>query len=113
MQLGGSADRIRWLPASTALEERQAAPAMYRAIRPHWRHLSVTCERGGAGTSSGVRSMAPEQDGQLSGVPVRSFEIRFSACAGLYVAGRGLRMRPLLNCNQPRMNAAPVRLMDN
>jgi hypothetical protein len=36
--------------------------------------------------------MGPEQEGQLREVPVRSFAIRFSACAGLYVAGRGLRM---------------------
>ena len=36
--------------------------------------------------------MEPEQDGQLSGEPVLSLAIRFSACAGLYVAGRGLRM---------------------
>ena len=42
--------------------------------------------------SVGVRSMGPEQDGQLSGVPVLSFAIRFSACAGLYVDGLGLRM---------------------
>jgi len=43
--------------------------------------------------SFGVRSIGPEQDGQLSGVPVLSFAIRFSACAGLYVAGRGLRIQ--------------------
>jgi hypothetical protein len=41
--------------------------------------------------------MGPEQDGQLSGVPVLSLAIRFSACAGLYVAGRGLRIGTLLN----------------
>ena len=41
--------------------------------------------------------MRPEQDGQLSGEPVLSLAMRFSACAGLYVAGRGLRIRPLLN----------------
>src|SRR6187401_2379895 len=38
--------------------------------------------------------MLPEQDGQLSGEPVRSLAIKCSACAGLYVAGRGLRMTP-------------------
>ena len=47
--------------------------------------------------SVGVRSIAPEQDGQLNGVPVRSFAIRFNACAGLYVAGRGLRIAVLLD----------------
>jgi hypothetical protein len=36
--------------------------------------------------------MFPEHDGQLSGEPVRSLAIKCSACAGLYVAGRGLRM---------------------
>ncbi len=36
--------------------------------------------------------MGPEQDGQLSGDPVRSLAIRLSAWAGLYVFGRGLRM---------------------
>jgi hypothetical protein len=38
-------------------------------------------------------------------VPLRSFAIRCSACAGLYAAGRGLRMTPS-NCDAP-----PVRLM--
>jgi hypothetical protein len=47
--------------------------------------------------SLGVRSMEPEHDGQLSGVPERSLAIRFSACAGLYVAGRGLRKAVLLD----------------
>jgi hypothetical protein len=42
----------------------------------------------------GDRSMFPEHDGQLSGEPVRSLAIKCSACAGLYVAGRGLRMTP-------------------
>lgn len=32
---------------------------------------------------SGDLWMAPEQDGQLSAVPLRSFAIRCSACAGL------------------------------
>jgi len=36
--------------------------------------------------------MGPEQDGQLSGDPVRSLEMRLRAWAGLYVFGRGLRM---------------------
>jgi len=67
---------------------------MYRAIRPHVLQRSVTCERGGGGNCRGVRSIGPEHDGQLSGEPVRSFAIRFRACAGLYVAGRGLRIRP-------------------
>ena len=58
--------------------------------------------------SLGVRSMAPEHDGQLSGVPVRSLAIRFNACAGLYVAGRGLRITLLLNSKQTRMTTAPV-----
>jgi hypothetical protein len=62
---------------------------MYLATRPHVAHLSVTWDRGGGGKSPGERSMGPEQDGQLSGVPVLSLAIRFSACAGLYVAGGG------------------------
>ena len=53
-----------------------AAPAMYRATRPHARHCSVTCERGGGGKSSGVRSICPEHDGQLSGEPFRSLAIK-------------------------------------
>ena len=71
-----------------------AAPAMYRATRPHSRHCRVTCERGGGGKSSGVRAICPEHDGQLSGEPFRSLAIRWSACTGLYVAGRGLRIGP-------------------
>ena len=67
---------------------------MYRATRPHSRHCNVTCERGGGGKSSGVRLICPEQDGQLNGEPFRSFAIRWSACTGLYVAGRGLRIGP-------------------
>jgi len=43
---------------------------------------------------SGVRSIAPEHDGQLSGEPVLSLEIRFSACAGLKVTGLGFRICP-------------------
>ena len=38
--------------------------------------------------------MFPEHEGQLRGDPVRSFAIRCRACAGLNVAGRGLRMCP-------------------
>jgi hypothetical protein len=60
--------------------------------------------------SLGVRSMEPEHDGQLSGVPVRSLAIRFSACAGLYVAGRGLRIQSSSTAKQTRMTKAPVRL---
>ncbi len=41
--------------------------------------------------------MGPEQEGQLSGAPVLSFAIKFKACAGLYVAGRGFRMLPPYN----------------
>lgn len=40
----------------------------------------------------GERSIGPEQEGQLSGDPVRSLAIRWRACAGLYVAGRGFLM---------------------
>ena len=32
----------------------------------------MTCARGGGGVCSGVRSMDPEHDGQLSGEPFRS-----------------------------------------
>jgi len=87
---GRALARQRVLPETTCFD--QAAPAMYRATRPQEAHLSVTCERGAGGMSSGDRSMLPEHDGQLSGDPVRSLAMRFSACAGLYVAGRGLRM---------------------
>jgi len=38
--------------------------------------------------------MDPEQDGQLNGVPLRSFAMRCNACGGLYELGRGLRMEP-------------------
>ena len=71
-----------------------AAPAMYRATRPQLVHFRVTCACGGGGVWLGLRSMRPAHEGQLSGDPLRSFEIRCSACAGLYVAGRGLRMYP-------------------
>lgn len=74
------------------LATNHAAPAMYRANRPHARQRSVTWQRGGGGKSVGVRSIWPEQDGQLSGDPVRSLAIRWSACAGLNVAGLGLRI---------------------
>lgn len=39
--------------------------------------------------------MVPAQVGQLSGVPLRSRLMRPSACAGLYVFGRGLRIDSL------------------
>ena len=67
---------------------------MYRASRPQFLQRSVTCEYGAGGTAAGLRSMGPEHEGQLSGDPVRSLAIKCSACAGLYVAGRGLRMKP-------------------
>ena len=54
--------------------------------------------------------MDPEHDGQESGEPVLSLAIRFSACAGLYVTGRGLRICPSSNIEQPRITMAPVRL---
>lgn len=76
----------------------QAAPAMYRATRPHEMHFSVTCECGVGGMIDGERSIFPEQEGQLRGEPVRSLAIKCSACAGLYVAGRGLRMTSSKNC---------------
>lgn len=43
---------------------------------------------------AGDRSIGPEQEGQLSGAPFRSLAIKCSAWAGLYVAGRGLRIVP-------------------
>ena len=83
------------LQLSAPGEGRQAAPAIYRATRPHISHRSVTWLRGGGGIRAGSRSnCADAQDGQTSGIPVRSLAIRFSACAGLYDAGRGLRMYP-------------------
>ena len=66
---------------------------MYRATRPHPMHFNVTCERGGGGAEPGSRSMEPEQDGQLSGSPLRSLAIRWRACAGLYEFGRGFRIQ--------------------
>lgn len=36
--------------------------------------------------------ISPEHDGQLRAEPVLSLTIRCRACAGLNVAGRGLRM---------------------
>ena len=65
---------------------------MYLANRPQFVHRSVTWHRGGGGVSNGSRSIDPEHDGQDNGVPLRSFAIRFRACAGLYEAGRGLRI---------------------
>jgi hypothetical protein len=49
---------------------------MYRASLPHSRQRSVTWQRGGGGKSFGVRSIGPEQDGQLSGDPERSLAIK-------------------------------------
>ena len=55
----------------------------------------MTCDLGGGGTKTGSRAICPDpHEGQLKGEPVRSVAIRFNAWAGLYVAGRGLRMRP-------------------
>jgi hypothetical protein len=51
----------------------------------------------------GSRSIGPEQDGQLRGEPLRSLAIRCSACAGLYVFGRGLRM----NASKESVRARP------
>jgi hypothetical protein len=48
----------------------------------------------------GLRSILPEHDGQLSGEPFRSLTMRCNACAGLYVAGRGLRMETLLKSRE-------------
>ena len=79
---------------------------MYRAVRPQPQQRSVTWDRGGGGTLFGVRSIGPEQEGQLSDVPVRSLAIRFSACAGLYVAGRGFRIFLLDNCRSPENDGA-------
>ena len=42
----------------------------------------------------GSRSIGPEHDGQLSGRPLRSLEMRCKAWAGLYVFGRGFLMLP-------------------
>jgi len=42
----------------------------------------------------GSRSIGPEHDGQLSGRPLRSLEMRCRAWAGLYVFGRGFLMLP-------------------
>ena len=58
------------------------APAL-QATRPQLAQRSVTWERGSGGMKSGSRTMSPEQDGQLSGIPLRSCEMSWSACAGL------------------------------
>jgi hypothetical protein len=50
--------------------------------------------------------MLPEQDGQLSGDPVRSLEISVSAWAGLYVSGRGLRIQA--SCGGAWSSEAPL-----
>jgi hypothetical protein len=88
-----------------------AAPAMYFATRPHFEHRRVTWERGGGGTCCGSRTICPEQDGQESGDPVRSWEMSCRACAGLYVAGRGFRMRDLheYTTNHPDGRVGSVR----
>ena len=93
-------------------DDRQAAPAIYRATRPHLLQRSVTCERGSGGTWSGERSIGPEHEGQLSGEPVRSLAIRWRACAGLYVAGRGFLMATpelALRCRKTRAALAAPR----
>src|SRR5687767_4387315 len=82
------------LPLKRRSTAPYAAPAMYRAMRPQAVQRRVTWQRGGGGESSGLRSMEPEQLGQLSGEPLRSLAMRCNACAGLYVAGRGLRIDP-------------------
>jgi hypothetical protein len=99
VQLGGI--RPVWMDDPGRELDRYAAPAMYRATRPHVAHFNVTCERGNGGKSSGERSMGPEHDGQLSGDPDLSLAIRLRACAGLYVAGRGLRMVPPKTTEHP------------
>ena len=78
---------------------------MYRATRPHDVQRSVTCECGAGGVRDGSRSILPEHEGQLSGEPVRSLAIKCSACAGLYVAGRGLRMTPPKTVNRPSIHS--------
>ena len=87
---GGHVAALSSLP--TAADH--AAPAMYRATRPQFAQRSVTCDRGGGGVISGSRLIFPEHEGQLRGAPFRSLAMSCSACAGLYVAGRGFRMRP-------------------
>jgi hypothetical protein len=84
-----------------------AAPAIYFATRPHFAHRSVTCERGGGGTCCGSRTICPEHEGQDSGEPVRSWEMSCRACAGLYVAGRGFRMRDLHECTTNHADGRP------
>ena len=46
---------------------------MLRQLSPR---AVVTCARGSGGIWEGSRSMGPEQDGQLNGVPVRSLVMR-------------------------------------
>jgi hypothetical protein len=106
----------RWVVLRVGLPDGPAcyaAPAMYRATRPHARHCSVTCERGGGGKSSGVRSICPEHDGQLSGEPFRSLAIKWSACTGLYVAGRGLRIGPPESFRTTRSSRRRAALMNS
>jgi len=54
----------------------------------------------------GSRTIFPEHDGQLRGLPLRSFEMSWSAWDGLYVAGRGFRMSsPILQAAWPSAGA--------
>ena len=52
--------------------------------------------------AAGSRTIEPAQEGQLSGVPARSFAIRCSACAGLYEFGRGFRIPTPVGVRDPR-----------
>lgn len=52
--------------------------------------------------------MGPEHDGQLSGDPVRSLAIRWSAWAGLYVFGRGFRIEDLPELQRTHYASAPI-----
>lgn len=71
-------------------------------MRPHEAQVSVTCDRGGGGTCIGSRSNEPDpHDGQLRGDPLRSVAMRWRAWAGLYVAGRGLRIKSSLSDSSP------------
>ena len=65
---------------------------MYFANRPQFVQRNVTWLRGGGMTSPGSFSISPEHEGHESGVPLRSLAMRLSAWAGLYEAGRGLRI---------------------
>ena len=56
---------------------------MYRAKRPQFVHVSVTCDRGGGGQHEGSRSIDPEHDGQLKAVPPELRGAAFKAGATL------------------------------